>query len=386
MEQELISKNKFRAVAIIGAGPAGCICAHYLQANGILPVIFEFGKPLRTLLPTGGGRCNLAHAEFDFKELAKNYPRGEKFLYSVFSKFGTAQTLEFFNSIGIKTYTQDDNRVFPVSNSSADVREKLLKSISKCKIIKEKVMEIKKPDNCFKIKTNKASYAFDCVVIATGGHENFEIFPGLKINEPVQSLVGLVTKEDFTSLAGVCLRNVEIEGLKGDILFTHKGVSGPLIYKFSSINARKNMPYAMKVIIACYDLQKELDKNPHKEIKNLLGQIVPKSFAVLVLGRLGIDIDMPCHKINGITRDKIVKMLTGFEINVVGKVPDSEVVTCGGVDLNQINPKTMEAKDIPGLYFCGEVLDIDGFCGGFNLQNCWSTGAIAAEAIKKPTS
>ena len=125
MEQELKYK-----VAIIGGGPAGCICAYFLQ-NNFDVTVFDKKAPLKTLLPTGGGRCNLCHAEYDFKELASNYPRGEKFLYSAFSKFAAAETVAFFENIGIKTYVQGDMRIFPVSNSSSDVREKFLKALDK---------------------------------------------------------------------------------------------------------------------------------------------------------------------------------------------------------------------------------------------------------------
>ncbi len=385
MEQESISSGKYNfqsTVAIIGAGPAGCICAKFLLDKGIVPVIFEKGKPLRTILPTGGGRCNLTHAQYDFKELAKNYPRGEKFLYSVFSKFDVTDTIEFFDKIGIKTYTQDDNRIFPISNSASDVRDKLLKSISGVNIIKEDVLSISKLDNCYKIQTNKSSYAFDFVVIATGGHGNFDIFNFINIIEPTQALVGLITKENFSQLAGVSLKNVTAGGLTGDIIFTHKGVSGPLIYKISSINARKQMPYNINLNITNLDnLQQDMNNNPHKEIKNLLGQFIPKSLAEFILNKLQINSQIPCHKINGQMRDKIINTLANFEITIVSKAPDGEVVTAGGVDLKEINPKTMEAKRFTNLYFCGEVIDVDGFCGGFNLQNCWSTGYIAASSI-----
>ncbi len=377
-----------KTIAIIGSGPAGCICAKILTDNNITPTIFDKGKYLRTILPTGGGRCNLAHAEFDFRQLAKNYPRGEKFLYSVFSKFATNETIEFFNSIGIKTYTQDDNRIFPTSNSSKEVREKLLKSISKSKFINEDVKSIKKLDNCYKIKTNKSTYAFDIVIVATGGHNGFEILKDLdiKVEPPVQALVGLITEEDFSDISGVSLKNIEVKDkkilIKDDILFTHKGISGPAIYKLSSINARKELPYKISLkLIDDINLQELLDKNSHKEIKNLLAQLVPKSLAIHILNELSISEDMPCHKINGKIRDKILDKLTNFEITITGKVQDGEVVTCGGVNLKEINPKTLESKKYPNLYFCGEVLDIDGFCGGYNLQNCWSTGFIVATSI-----
>ena len=379
-----------KSVAIIGAGPAGCVCAKFLKNNGFCPIIFDKGKYLRTILPSGGGRCNLAHAEFDFKNLTKNYPRGEKFLYSVFSKFGTEDAIQFFKQLGIETYTQEDNRIFPKSNSSKDVQEKLLKALKGCKFVSEKVLSIEKLDNCYKIITNKSSYAFDVVIVSTGGHGNWDIFNKMDLNiiPPTQALVGLVTKENFSEFSGVSIKNVKIYGKEfknsdnGDIIFTHKGISGPLIYKISSIFARKEMPYKLVFqLVKDLDLQAELNKNPHKEIKNLLGQFVPKSFAEFVLENLDIEKDTPCHKITGKLRDKIYKKLTTFEVTIISKVPDGEVVTCGGIDLKEINSKTMESKKYPNLYFCGEVLDIDGFCGGFNLQNCWSTAFVVAQSV-----
>ncbi len=356
MAQELKYK-----VAVIGGGPAGCFCAYFLQDRFDVTV-FDKKSPLLTLLPTGGGRCNLAHAEFDFKELAKNYPRGEKFLYSVFSKFSTSDTLEAFKSMGVETYTQENGRIFPISNSSKDVREKFLKALNRVKFVKKEISDIDE-------------LQADYVVIATGGHSSFEIIKnsGHTVVEPKPSLTGLVTKEDFSSISGVCV---------DDVLFTHKGVSGPKIYEISSVNARKNFPYKLSFNFAGeIDLQTALNSNPHKSIKNLMSEFVPKSFAEYVLKSLNIDAERKCHAIDGKTRDKILDKLKNFEITVTDTVPDGEVVMAGGVKLDEVNPKTLESKIVPNLYFCGEVLDIDGFCGGFNLQNCWSTGYVVATGI-----
>ena len=147
--------NSTYRVAIIGGGASGCVCAYFLQKAGIEVTIFDKGTQLRTLLPTGGGRCNLAHAEYDFKELAKNYPRGEKFLYSVFSKFSTFDTLALFDELGIETYTQEDNRIFPTSNSAKDVREKILGKLENVNFAKEEVVRVEKIDSGFKIVSKK---------------------------------------------------------------------------------------------------------------------------------------------------------------------------------------------------------------------------------------
>ena len=196
----------------------------------------------------------------------------------------------------------------------------------------------------------------------------------------------MTTKENFSNISGVSIKNVNAQGFKtlknDDILFTHKGITGPLIYKISSLKAREEFAYKLTLqLVEEFNLQELLDTNPHKEIKNLIGQFIPKSFASWVLNNLEIKEDTPCHKIDGKTRNKITNKLQNFEITITGKVPDGEVVTCGGVDLKEVTPKTLESKQHQGLYFCGEVLDIDGFCGGFNLQNCWSTGYIVAQSI-----
>ena len=358
--------NSISKIAIIGAGPAGCLCAYYLQ-NDFDVTIFDYGSPLRTLLPTGGGRCNLAHAEYDFRELAKNYPRGEKFLYSVFSKFSTADTISFFEQIGVKTYTQNDMRIFPESNSAKDVREKILKTLNKVKIIKEVVTELDFD-------------TYDYIVIATGGHSSYALIKDHKIVTPKPALVGLKTKEKFPP--GISFKSVTTCGITDDLLLTHEGVSGPLIYKISSINARKTLPYKINCDF-CGDinLQELLDKNPHKSIKNLISEFIPKAFSTHILSKLGINEDEKCHNINGKQRDAIRNCLNNYEIEITGTSKTGEVVTCGGVSLDEVDSRTMQSKINPNLYFCGEVLDIDGFCGGFNLQNCWSTAYVAAQSI-----
>ena len=363
MEQELNSTSK---IAIIGGGPAGCCCAYFLQ-NDFDVTIFDIGSPLRTLLPTGGGRCNLAHAEYDFKELAKNYPRGEKFLYSVFSKFATAETIDMFNEMGVKTYSQPDGRIFPETNSSVDVREKFLKNLKKVKFLKETVT---------KLDFEK----FDVYVLATGGHASFKLAEGHKIVSPKPALVGLKTVEKLPQ--GVSLKSVKSCGFCDDILFTHEGISGPLIYKISSVNARCEFPYKLNFdFCEDFDFQEKLNSNPHKSIKNLLGDFVPKSFAEYILNAINIDCDTKCHLINGKLRDLIIENLHNMSLTVTGTSKDGEVVTCGGVSLDEVDAKTMQSKLNQNLYFCGEILDIDGFCGGFNLQNCWSTAYVAAKGI-----
>lgn len=366
-------------VAIVGAGASGCLCAYFLLKSGIDVTLFDYSLPLKTLLPTGGGRCNLAHAEYDFKELAKNYPRGEKFLYSVFSQFSTYDTIALFEELGIKTYTQDDGRIFPISNSSKMVRENLLQKIKGAKFIQEKVLEIHKQESGFKLRTNKADYFFPKVVLAAGGGKTIQ---GLehKIIPYRPSLVGLNTS--INQLSGIVLKNVYSKNINefGDILFTHYGISGPLIYKISSIKSRDEFPYNL-----CFDLYSEpfnlqelLDKNPQKNFKNILNIIFPNNFAEWILGEYA---NTKCCKINGKIRDSIIDKIHNFELEITSTNKGEETVTSGGYDLDEVRSSTMESKIYPGLYFTGEILNIDGFCGGFNLQNAWSTAYVASKSI-----
>ena len=391
MEQESKTYKKTGVnIAILGAGASGCICAYLLQKEGFDVTLFDKGMPLRTLLPTGGGRCNLAHAEYDFKDLAKNYPRGEKFLYSVFSKFSTYDTLALFNELGVETYTQEDERIFPTSNSAKDVREKILNNLKNVQIQKEEVIKIEKIDSGFKIlstpnysKNKKmCEYLFSHVIIAIGGHSNFDFLKSfdIKIIPPRPSLVGLNTKEKSKEISGVVVKNANYNGLTDNLLFTHFGISGPLAYKISSIKARDNFPYKLNFDLHPQEinLQELLNTNPHKDVKNILSKFIPHGLIKYLIGDIA---DIKAHKIDGKTRDFILSKLHNLELTVIGTNKGEETVTAGGIDLSEINPKTMELKKYQNIYCIGEALNIDGFCGGYNLQNAWSTAFVAKKAI-----
>ncbi len=377
-------------IGIIGAGPAGCCCAYFLKKfNPEISIsIIDPRKPLVSLLPTGNGRCNLAYSEFDFKELAKNYPRGEKFLYSVLSKFSTEDTITLFEELGIPVYTQSDRRIFPVSNSSEDVRTHFLSKLSKVKFIKEKALKIEKKEK-FRVITDMNSYNFDKLVCSIGTHYGFDLIKKLNISlvDFRPALVGLVTTENFSHLSGVAVKNVYNYQIKekGDILFTHFGISAPLTYKISSIKARDDFPYKLSFDFYPHEfnLQHLMDKNSHKSIKNLIAEFLPRKFAKHILYKSGINIDAKCYTIDGKQRDIILENIHNYSVEIKTTYKDGETVNSGGVDLNKINSKTMESKEIPNLYFCGEIINIDGLCGGFNLQNCWSTAYVASSAIAK---
>lgn len=398
--------------AIIGGGPAGVMCAIFASQNPHNKIfIFDKNIILNTILPTGGGRCNLAYSEFNFKELAKFYPRGEKFLYSVFSKFSTKDTIDFFKSTGIKTYTQDDLRIFPVTDSSKDVKNALLKQIDKKNIKKmfENVLSVKKLPDGFELTTDKAKHVVQKLVIATGGKgggHNLAKSLGHNITELRPSLSSLITKEkDFAQLSGISLKDIYAQvffnnqklkipknALRGDFLFTHNGISGPLIYKISAycayldFNNKKPLKIVLNLINHTAEefdeiFLTQLKNNAQKDILNVTDKFIPKKLAAMILEQDNISSATKAGQLSKKDREKIIRKLTSFTLNAVQIAHGEEIVTAGGVDLKEIDARTMESKIVPDLYFCGEVLDIDGLTGGFNLQNCWSTGYIAGKTI-----
>ena len=400
------SKQKSK-IGIIGGGPAGIFTAVFASENPDNEIlIIDKQDILKTLIPTGGGRCNLAYGEFDFRELVKYYPRGEKFLLSVFSKFSTADTLEFFEKIGVKTYMQEDFRIFPESNSSSDVRNKLLDKIKKqnIKIIKEEVTDTEIKNGKFIIKTKNRDIFVDNLVISTGGRgigQKLAKKLGHNIIPIKPALCALKTEEmDFYDLSGMTIKNlfaeVSFENKKvteqeGNLLFTHFGISGPLSYKISSycayINFSKAKPLNIKINLTNLKnfeevLIESIKTNPQKDILNVVDTYIPRGLAEKILLKNKINPKTKSGQLKKEDRKKIVKNFTEFKMNVTAVKNGEEIVTAGGVDLNEVNPKTMESKIIKNLYFCGEVLDIDGLTGGFNLQNCWSTGYICATALK----
>jgi hypothetical protein len=321
--------------------------------------VFEKDKPLKTLLPTGGGRCNITYNEPDFKEFAKNYPRGEKFLYSVFSSFFLSETRDFFRSIGVDTYVQDDLRVFPTSNSASDVAFKMLEKLKAQKNVKFNAERVK----------NKAQLEnFDKIVIATGGGDGHGLACeyGHTVTPLAPALLGYVTKQKYPS-------GITLDAQGGTVLFTHQGISGPYVYKHSSLHAFAPFPRFIEVpLILSEQLFQAIADEPRKNFSNILSKFVPKSLAK-VLSPNGDT--QACH-----IRKEEVLSLSKLTLEAVSVDNKGETVKAGGVCLNELN-KNCRSKINPNLYFCGEILDIDGFCGGFNLQNCWSTAAVVAKDI-----
>lgn len=382
-------------LAIIGGGPAGFMAAIIAKENNpsLDITIFDKAKPLSTILYTGGGRCNLTNAEFDFKELAKNYPRGEKFLYSVFSKFDVSSTFEFFSKYGLELYIQEDNRVFPTSDKASDIKD-LLVGIAVGKSIKLKsnteIWSVKKEQ---KFVVNDNLY-FDKVVIATGGRNKF----GYKIAqsfghtvsdlEPV--LCGMKIKEPFSDIAGVSLKNIsgKVKNIEfqDDLLFTHKGLSGPLVLNLSSYLAFEKLPLTLELNFTGLDFEEQdaelielLAQNPKKNISNLLQKYIPSALVDELLKRFKIETDKKSFEINSKERKSIAGFLSEFKVDLIEK-DTPYMVTAGGIELNEVD-KNLQSKLVEGLYFAGEVLNVDGLCGGYNLQACFSMGYVVGQAL-----
>ncbi len=402
-----------RKIAVIGGGPAGFMAAVSAaenwngQGQQLQVDIHEKSVPLKTILCTGNGRCNLSNNIADFKELAGNFPRGEKFLYSVFSRFGVPETLDRMDSMGLKTYVQPDNRIFPKTNRAASVRQVLLKKASdyNINIIKTCVETITKKNGRFAV----CSDFYDAVILATGGNRGsgagYKIARGLgghKVTKLKPSLTELITLEKWVkNMAGVSIKNArvqsffnkkEISDITGDFVFTHNGLTGPAVFNTSSYSAfldfSQDKPLLLKINFIPYadseKLVQDLPVGSDKSALSVLKKYIPKSLAAKLLLLKEITPGKKFSSFNMKEKEAIIEILQNTRLKIIAASKEGEIVTAGGIDLKQADSRTMESKLIPGLFFCGEVLDIDGLTGGFNLQMCWSTGYIAGlNAIEK---
>ena len=370
-------------IAIVGGGPAGFAAGILASNSNNRVVIFEKNpEVLKKLLLTGNGKCNYRNANQSLDKYHTTYPD----IAAIINPTNLKLVSDFWNNLGIIPIIKN-GYYYPFSEKASSMKSALLKKSEDLGITIKyhtEITNIEYKENKFLVQTSNFTETFDKVIIATGGHASYDIAKsfGHTVIEPKKSLVGLITEAYVSELAGVSLQ------CGGEnVLFTHKGVSGPYIYRISSLKARDKFPYKLSFdFVGKIDFQNMLNLNPHKSVKNLVSELVPKSFAEFILKKADVSLDEKCHKIDGKTRDKILEELQNFTVTITGTDNTGEVVTCGGVALDGVNSKTMESKLINGLYFIGEVLDIDGFCGGFNLQNCWSTAFVAACGVKSALS
>ena len=415
-------------VIVVGGGAAGMMAAVFAAENGHHVQIYEKNDRLgRKLFITGKGRCNITNAS-DVEELFQAVVSNPKFLYSAFYSFTNEQVIDFFENLGVKTKVERGNRVFPVSDHSSDIigalqRElhrlgvqiSLCTEVEKICVENEKITGIIISDDSQKQKQHFVDA--DAVIIATGGISypatgstgdgyRFAKTCGHKVTELFPALVPMEVKEWYAKqLQGLSLRNVCIrvtDGKRklyeefGEMLFTHYGVTGPVILSASSIVGKrlKEKELTLHIDLKPALTEEQLDERilrdfaeaKNKQFKNSLNHLYPAKLVPVIIERSGIDPDKQVNEITKEERRHLVQSTKALTFTLTGLRPFKEaIITQGGVDVKGINPSTMEAKKTENLYFAGEVLDVDAVTGGFNLQIAWSTGWLAGKAAAEKT-
>ena len=396
-----------KKVIIIGGGASGFFTAANIDTKLYDVTILEQNSDvLQKVKISGGGRCNVSHACFDPRELVQFYPRGHKELLSVFTKFQPGDTMNWYEEHGVALKIEDDNRIFPESNSSQSIIDCLVNECRKknVKILtKQTVTEILPQENGYKIHTTDQNYFADYVVFSTGSSPKaFKILEklGHQIIAPVPSLFTFnIKNEILKDLMGTSFQYVNIEIPKlnleesGSLLITHWGLSGPAVLKLSAWGARElaALKYQFEIIVnfigtASEDALEIFRNFKENEPKKSIGQAkifdITNRFWQRILFVSGIDTAKQLANINNKEMQKIIENLCRCRMNVTGKSTfKEEFVTAGGVDLKEMDFKTMKSKKLPNFYISGEVLNIDAVTGGFNFQACWSEGWLIAQDL-----
>ena len=412
-----------KRVVVIGGGAAGLMAAVIAGREGAKVTLLEkmnyVGKKMGI---TGKGRCNITNA-CDMSDFIKNTPGNGKFLYGAYERFTNEDLLQLLHDAGLETKVERGGRVFPASDSALDVRNifmKLMKHYGVDVHLEEPVKKLLIDDGVVTgVVTDKETYRADAVVIATGGKS----YPatgstgdgyilaaqvGHKITDIRPSLVPIVTEESWVKdLMGLSLRNVELSVVAknkvqakmfGEMMFTHFGITGPIVLSLShtvgklmrkknigTIGLDINLKPALSPETLDKRLQKDFDLYSKKQLINGMKDLLPSRLIPLIIELAGIDPQKPINQISKEERQQIGYMLQHMPLTVKGLRPVEEaIVTAGGISLKEFNPKTMESKLVKGLYGAGEVLDIDAFTGGYNLQAAFSTGYVAAMHITHP--
>lgn len=402
-------------IIVIGAGPSGLICCYKLREAGFDVILLEKNEKVgKKIYITGKGRCNVTNncTREDFFE---NVVTNPKFLYSAYSNFTSQDTMMFFEDKGVKLITERGNRVFPQSYRAEDIANALFNACKKSGVqivLNEEVLDVFKQGETFTVKTKKNTYSADKIVIATGGKSysytgstgdgyRFASKMGHTIIEPKAGLVALKVKESIpSSLYKFTLKNVTLKvacGNKkysefGEVTFYKEGIAGATALTLSSlINKLNPSDLTLELDFKPALTEEKLDQRVMREIQNKTNQtlehvvhkLLPKEIVDWFFGLTKINKNRLVSEVRKEERESIVKNLKSFKFNYIGLDDiDRAVITSGGISVKDINPKTMESKIVPGLYFIGEVIDVDAFTGGFNMQIAFSTGALAAESIK----
>ena len=400
---------------IIGGGAAGSFCAITAARRGLSVIVLEPNEKIgRKLRITGKGRCNVTNNS-DIRTVMNHIPDHSRFLYGALTRFSPEDTMQFYEDLGIPLKTERGNRVFPVSDNANDIADALQNELRRLgvTIIHEKAVDLITEDGrVCAVETSNQRIRTDRCVIATGGKSypktgsegsGYRLASklGHSIVSPLPSLVPLVSDDRCCAeLQGLSLRNIELSAYeddksiyreRGEMLFSHFGITGPLVLS-ACAHMRHFGTAEYKVIL---DLKPALDektldlrilrdfsKYQNKAIRNALGDLLPKAMIPVILSRIAVPGGKPVHEITKEERKKLVHELKNFTITINGTRPIEEaVVTAGGVSTDEINPRTMESKLVSGLYFAGEIMDLDAYTGGYNLQIAWSTANLAGNSL-----
>lgn len=413
-ERWIIKEKMKKRIIVIGAGAAGLMAAGKAAERGLdVKLVEKNDRVGRKLLISGKGRCNITN-NTDMEGLIENIPGNGNFLYSAFYSFSNLDMIEFFNKNGLQTKVERGGRVFPVSDSAVDVVDTLYKYAidnGAHLLLKSPVQEIIIKDGKVTHVALKDGRKLECdaVILAAGGAsypgtgsngEGYEMArnAGHAITELKPSLIPLLVEEEWVkNLQGLSLKNVSITILNkkrkkiytdfGEMLFTHFGVSGPLIlsssrhimeYNYRDVKLVIDLKPALDIEMLDNRIQRDLEKFARKQYKNCLEDLLPQKMIPVVIELSGISPEKPVNQITREERQKLSILLKSFELTITGSRPlDEAIVTAGGVCINEINPSTMESRLVTGLFFAGEVIDVDGYTGGFNLTIAFSTGYVA---------
>mgnify|MGYP003949406315 CR=1 FL=1 len=410
-------------IGIIGMGAAGMMAASQILESDFAGELLLFEKNSKIgnkVLISGGGRCNVTTGIHDLGEVLKKYPRGAKFLRYAFHEFGPESVYNWFEDHGVKLKTESDLRVFPASDDGHDVVgvfENIFLNNQNCSLLlNSNVIEVIKVDEGFEVNCKDGStYVLDKLILTTGGQAfrhtgstgdgySFAEKLGHSITKLGPSLNSFILKEDWVKeLAGVSHKHVvfkaSLEGkriaFEGPCIWTHKGKSGPAIFAMSSLLAfaefSKDSPFDLFIDLYPQMDQESLkneilkfkDINYKKLFKNAFTGIIPKRMVEVFFNTLGISLDVLCSEIKNKEIFRLIETIKNCKVSIIGRGKGDEFVTAGGVRTKEIDSNTMESRICPNLFFAGELVDIDGFTGGFNLQASWATGFLAGNNAKK---
>lgn len=395
---------------VIGGGAAGLMAAGQMAARGIKTVLLERNDRLgKKLYITGKGRCNLTNTA-DVPDMMQKIPGNPYFLYSALYSFNSTACISFFEDIGIPIVTERGGRVFPASGKAADVVRALERFIKRSGVEVQLCTGVREIRPNTVITDSDSAMKCENIIIATGGLSypatgstgdgyKFARMFGHKVTKLYPSLVPLKASEKWVSeIQGLSLKNISINLKKndrvvysdfGEMLFTHNGVSGPVILSASrhiTHSSRQTLTIDLKPRLSESELDnrilRDFAKYMNKSFKNCLDDLLPRTLISVIVRLVGIDPERKVHDITKIERKALVKRLKNLELNIIGTAGfDEAVITRGGVCIDEIDPSTMESKLVRGLYFAGEVLDLDAYTGGFNLQIAFATGYLAAHSV-----